>query len=61
MAKSFWQKMKREDGTEVVVHVNRRGCKGRWTKKDDAALKALVEAIKKESDLRASDQGERTP
>ena len=44
--KSFFQRVETPEG-EAFVHVNRRGCKGRWTKKDDAALHALVEAVQK--------------
>lgn len=46
MAKSFYQRITLADGRDVAVHVNRRGCKGRWTKEDAAALQQLVEAAR---------------
>jgi hypothetical protein len=46
MAKNFWQRITHGDGSESVVHVNRRGCKGRWTAKDDAAMRDLLEAVR---------------
>lgn len=45
MPKNFWKRIETDDGEEVVVHVNRRGCEGRWTKEDDAALTELVKAV----------------
>lgn len=41
MAKNFYTLI---DGEPV--HVNRRGCKGRWTKKDQEALEALTRAVR---------------
>lgn len=41
MAKSFYTLI---DGEPV--HVNRRGCKGRWTKRDQEALEALTRAVR---------------
>lgn len=45
MTKNFYQRMTLDDGTETTVHVNRRGCKGRWNKKDGEMLQALVQAL----------------
>lgn len=42
--KNFWQKVTVDEHTQVVIHVNRRGCKGAWTKADDEAMQALVRA-----------------
>lgn len=45
MARNFLATVPIADGESVVVHVNRRGCTGRWTKADDEALQAIVQAI----------------
>lgn len=44
MAKNFHTKVKLDDGREIDVHVNRRGCEGRWTKADQEALDAIARA-----------------
>lgn len=44
MARNFLATVPIADGESVVVHVNRRGCTGRWTKADDEALQAIVRA-----------------
>jgi hypothetical protein len=41
---SFWTRITVEGGETIPVHVNRRGCKGPWTKADDDAMQALVRA-----------------
>lgn len=44
MPRNFDTKVQTENG-EAAVHVNRRGCKGRWTKKDQEMLEAMVRAV----------------
>ena len=44
MTKNFWVRVRTSDGPRTV-HVNRRHCRGRWTKKDQNALEAIVEAV----------------
>jgi len=46
MAKNFYQQIETPEG-EAVVHVNRRGCKGRWTKENDVHMRTLVETVQK--------------
>lgn len=33
------------DGKTVEYAINRRGCKGRWTKKDDEMMAQLIKAV----------------
>lgn len=33
------------DGETIHYAINRRGCKGRWTKQDDKAMAAIVQAV----------------
>lgn len=44
MAKNFYTTVKLGDGRDIVVHVNRRGCTGQWTKTDQEALDAIARA-----------------
>lgn len=44
--KNFFTRVETDDGP-VIAHVNRRGCKGHWTKTDQAALDELVRAVHK--------------
>lgn len=43
--KNFSKVYVADDGTPMPVHVNRRGCKGRWTKESDEMLRRLVDAV----------------
>ncbi len=46
VVKNFTTLIQTSDGP-VSVHVNRRGCKGRWSAKDDAALAGLIKAVQR--------------
>jgi hypothetical protein len=53
--RNFTTAIKLADGAVAKVHVNRRGCTGRWTKQDQAAIVALTEAVHKmERDRKAA-------
>ena len=53
MAKNFVTTVETAKGPRVV-HVNRRGCKGRWTDEDQKHLTALVDAAIKMRDTAAA-------
>lgn len=44
------------DGKTVEYAINRRGCKGRWTKKDEEAMRALVAAAVRRDNERLKDK-----
>jgi hypothetical protein len=56
-AKNFYQRVQVDEQTEVVIHVNRRGCKGPWTKADDEAMQALVRAANAQFGARSTTSG----
>lgn len=51
--KSFYQRVSLRNGLDAVIHVNRRGCAGAWTRQDDEAMQALVQAV---HDMQANGQ-----
>ena len=51
--RSFYQTIETSTGP-TVIHVNRRGCKGVWTKEDAKHLRALIEAVKAQYATRVS-------
>lgn len=46
------------DGKKVDYAINRRGCKGRWTKTDDAMMRKIVAATVR---MASEEKGSTTP